>query len=273
MEHALVPAKEVEPDDYSFRVHDSIINLAPLGNIASASIGTASGHNYPGMPKPELVVSTGRGRSSFLCKLSRELYPVINKQYNVASAQAAWSVIKKPSSAKTKASMTSETRMENLIITSVIDDMGEEQSHLYSWSKDKLEELINSDFDPTAGASIAVSTFDGGSRIVQVLKNEVRVYDDGKFYIKFHTSPAAYQQCRGSLMDKIISRSIVHVHRYGRPFSGECQIGSVIGYNGYWECLFTVVILLPYQKSCAIVSIQSIFPVKCLRSCAQALNA
>lgn len=169
---------------YSFRLHDSLVGLAPLADVKLVSAHPISNDDKEGTqqrpPKQELLATTGRGRASALTKLSPGIVPYMSKSYDLANLEGAWSC-------------TTKNAHKNIIITSDVEVFGEEQSHAYTLSAGVVEELPNSDFDSTAGATVAVGTLDNGSRIVQVLKNEIRAYDEGKFVSTFHFSPKTYR--------------------------------------------------------------------------------
>lgn len=156
---------------YSFRIHDSLVSLAPLADVKLVSAHPISqdGKEYPQQhaSKQELLIINGRGKASALTKLSLGVIPYMIKSYELANLQGAWS-------------STTKNADKGIIITSVTEDGEEEQSHAYTLSAGALEVLPDGDFDPTAGATVAVGTLDNGSRIIQVLKNEIRAYDEGK---------------------------------------------------------------------------------------------
>ncbi|MCJ1405837.1 mRNA cleavage and polyadenylation factor subunit [Xylographa trunciseda] len=170
---------DTDIDEYSFRIHDSLVNLAPLGNLkildaqSSLSTGPSSLDEVPN--KLELVVSTGHGTAGKLTKLKMEISPQVKLRFDLGNVQAAWSMAVKNLVAD---SSQSSYDYDSVIVTSVVTDAGEEQSHAYTLRTEPPTELLESDFDSSAGATVALGTLSGGTRIVQVLKNEIRAFDD-----------------------------------------------------------------------------------------------
>ena len=172
---------DIEIDEYSFRIHDSLMNLAPLGNLkvleVQRSIFTDPSSQEDVPNKLELVVSVGHGKAGKLVKLRMGISPQVKYEFDLGNVQATWSVVVNNPAAE---SSFPTDGYDSVIITSVITDVGEEQSHVYTLRTDPPTELLDSDFDSSAGATVALGTLSGGSRIVQVLKNEIRAYDDGE---------------------------------------------------------------------------------------------
>ncbi|MCJ1436137.1 mRNA cleavage and polyadenylation factor subunit [Xylographa pallens] len=170
---------DTEIDEYSFRIHDSLLNLAPLGNLkvleAQSFILTDPSSQEDVPNKLELVASTGHGKAGKLTKLRMGISPQVQRRFDLGNVQATWSVAVK--NLATKSSQPIDD-YDSVIITSVVTDAGEEQSCAYTLRTDPPTELLESDFDSSAGATIALGTLSGGTRIVQVLKNEIRAYDD-----------------------------------------------------------------------------------------------
>ncbi|MCJ1395282.1 mRNA cleavage and polyadenylation factor subunit [Xylographa bjoerkii] len=170
---------DTEIDEYSFRIHDSLVNMAPLGSLivmeAQSSVLTDPSSLEDAPNELELVVSTGHRKAGKLTKLRMGISPPIKHRFDLGNVQAAWSVVVK--------NLTAESSLptddyDGVIVTSIVTDAGEEQSHAYTLLTEPPTELLESDFDSSAGATIALGTLSGGTRIVQVLKNEIRAYED-----------------------------------------------------------------------------------------------
>ena len=172
---------DTEIDEYVFRIHDSLVSLAPLGNLkileAQSSILVDSSSHEDVPNKLELVASMGHGKAGKLTKLMMGISPQVKHRFDLGNVQATWSV-----SVKNPATESSQPKddYDSVIITSVVTDAGEEQSYAYTLRTDPPTELLESDFDSSAGATVALGTLSGGTRIVQMLKNEIRAYDDGE---------------------------------------------------------------------------------------------
>jgi cleavage and polyadenylation specificity factor subunit 1 len=60
-----------------------------------------------------------------------------------------------------------------------VDLDGYEKSDVYALTAAGFESLGGTEFDPAAGITIEAGTMGNGSRIIQILKSEVRCYDGG----------------------------------------------------------------------------------------------
>ena len=184
---------EQNMEEYIFQIHDSLANFAPLSDLTLVNAKTASIGDSPVapdlVPRYELIASTRLGRASTLTKLKPAISPQVSSRHDLANVHGVWSMAAKiPSSNSDDPTMNAgySDEYDSLIITSIVDDNGEGQSHAYAVSGGDFTELSESDFDSSAGATVAVGALDGGKRIVQVLKNEIRTYDDGKCVQSFH---------------------------------------------------------------------------------------
>ncbi len=162
-------------EDYDFRIHDSLMNVGPITDVAFTSPISSS--------SSELMVTSGRGRVGGLTTFHKEIVPCAEQMYSIPHAQDIWTVSVKIQ--KTGSGGSTES-YDSHIIANTADPGGEVKSRAYSIGKDTLEEVGNTDFDPDAGTTIAIGTLNGGARVVQVLQKEVRAYDGGE------SSPVPY---------------------------------------------------------------------------------
>ena len=230
---------------YSFRIHDSLANLAPLADVKLVSVFCAPKDGKEGFqqnaPKQELLVTTGRGTASTLTKLSPGIVPYMSKGYDLANLRSAWSV-------------TMKNTDKSIVITSLVEDSGEEQSRAYTLSAGAVEELPDGDFDPTAGATVAVGTLDNGSRIVQALKNEIRAYDERKSVVTFHFSATIYKHLQRSYRGRRTAPFSMRFSTFWPALIGTITVGRLTSYGK--ETLLGYFILLVCTESCYIASIQ-----------------
>ena len=190
----LVSIAEDEGEEYVFRIHDRLQNIAPLGNVAFIDPDDASadrsGDSSQINLNHQLVVASGWGKACMLSKMSPTTSPQVHKRHVLGNVQGVWSVATKTlPKDRHQDSMNGNGLAENhnIIITSMLDNFGEEQSRVYSVEEGEMEELAAGDFDSDAGATIAVGTLNSGTRIVQVLKAEIRAYENGKSHHEFPT--------------------------------------------------------------------------------------
>jgi hypothetical protein len=170
-----------------------------------------------------LVAATGRGASSALIKLDAKIAPRTGLNFGVANVDRIWAVHSERAILPGEASLVGEdgSNLSNVIISSVNNRRGEGESHIYSFASGALVELEETDFDSSAGATLEVGTFAGGTHVIQVLETEVRVFDGGKslfcyiLYICFpHLRSTGMQKGVG------IGGQKPNVRRFGRTIHG-----------------------------------------------------
>lgn len=171
-------------EDYTFRVHDLMVNYGPMTDVA---IRTSSTTNTKCASKTqsntELLIASGRGRAGGLTMFQRGLTTTQVDQTKIQSAHGVWSVCTKRSQEDGHA-----YGHDKYIIASVTNDTGDEKSAVYtinSYDGD-IVELLETDFDADTGATIDVGTLNGGTKMVQVLQSELRSYDQGESVLVFY---------------------------------------------------------------------------------------
>lgn len=180
----------MQPADFSalggghLRILDRLSNIAPIRDIAlgrpakrrrvseSAEIEVASSSEL------ELLVASGAGRAGGVAVLWREIKPTILKSSEAKGVNGIWSVPAKKTTAVSQGD--DAERFDEFIICSKTNSNGKEESFLYTTSGDDLVEKVGTEFDPSAGGTIEIGSVAGGGHTVQVLENEIRVYDAGK---------------------------------------------------------------------------------------------
>ena len=182
-EQTLSPSDADVEEDYTFRLHDSMANFGPMTDIAirhSSSIATnfASKAQY----NTEFLIASGRGRAGALARFQHGVATVQVVQPKIQNAHDVWSICTKRNQEDGRGD-----GYEKYIISSVTTDTGDEKSAVYSINPHDggIVELLETDFDADAGATIEVGTLNGGTKIVQVLQSELRSYDQGKSVLIF----------------------------------------------------------------------------------------
>ena len=182
-EQTLSPSDADAEEDYTFRLHDSMVNFGPMTDVAirhSSSTGTNPATKA--RLNTELLITTGRGRAGGLTTFQRGITTVQVDQPKIHNAHDVWSICTKRNQEDGRGD-----GYEKYIISSVTTDTGDEKSAVYSISSNDggIVELLETDFDADAGATIDVGTLNGGTKIVQVLQSELRSYDQGKCILMF----------------------------------------------------------------------------------------
>ncbi|KAG9247800.1 CPSF A subunit region-domain-containing protein [Calycina marina] len=178
--------------DYIFRVHDSMVNIAPMSDLALGQPATPldQPENYKGVQSDlQLVVANGKGKASSLAIIHRNIQPKVVGKFDFADARGVWAIkaVKTPAK-KTQlkdkeppASKCQDFNVEhdNLMIVSRMGAGGVEESDVFALTSSGFEVLEGTEFenDADAGLTIEAGTMGKGHRIVQVLQSVVRIYD------------------------------------------------------------------------------------------------
>ncbi|OJD29457.1 cleavage and polyadenylation specificity factor subunit [Diplodia corticola] len=178
-----------DPSNYTFRIHDNLPSLAPIKDVALAghkATDVAGGAVERTTDQLDLVASIGRGKAGALAIMRREIDPVIMRKGEFATARAVWSVHAKKPAPKgmiaagpqdAEAKLAADVDYDQLLIISRSNDEGGEESAIFNIAATGFEETSKGDFEREDAATINVGTIAGGTRIVQVLKAEIRSYD------------------------------------------------------------------------------------------------
>ena len=171
-------------DDYVFRVHDSLTNIAPLRDVrvtkamSTAQVSSEKSSLQAAPDDFDLLATTGRGSNSSLVHLSPEIRLSTVRSLAISNVQRLWSL----HSESQDSTVNGAIDIHNVLVTSTAIHTDPAESHAYRLNDGKFHEFESSDFEVNAGASIEVATMLGGTRIVQVLIGEVRLFDAGEFY-------------------------------------------------------------------------------------------
>ncbi|KAF2085680.1 hypothetical protein K490DRAFT_46246 [Saccharata proteae CBS 121410] len=181
-------AESNAPGNYIFRIHDTLPSLAPTTDVTLGSHSAlAQGHATSELSQDELdlVLSCGRGKAGSLAVVKREINPRVLRKADFSNARAVWSVhAKKPvpkgllpvGNDGPEARLAADADHDQLVIVSRTGSAGEE-SAVYEITERGFEETTMGDFEREDAATIDVGTIAGGTRIVQILKGEIRSYD------------------------------------------------------------------------------------------------
>ncbi|KAI9706218.1 MAG: hypothetical protein M1812_008248 [Candelaria pacifica] len=180
--------------DYTFRIHDTLLNLAPMRNLTFGRprvpvLEKDDPDSLGLVPSVELVSASGCGRGGAVTLMSRELSPRIRKRLEIPKAQGIWTFHVQSSTPKGQAPQTARHSTikgtvsgdglahfdDYVIVSKVLDNGGE--SLIYTLTDSGFEERKDTEFDPAAGATVEVGTLAKDTRVIQVLESEIRSYD------------------------------------------------------------------------------------------------
>ncbi|KAI4193345.1 MAG: hypothetical protein LQ350_008363 [Teloschistes chrysophthalmus] len=171
------PATPDQTDDYRFRAHDYLENFGPIRAVAFGKphMGLVSDNKTATATNDrELLATAGRGRAGALTTFRQAIDPYVLEQHLLPNVTRLFPVSGSKSSA---GQHRDRDNFHNYVLTSTTKTDDDARSAVYSLTSSGLQEVRDTDFDPEAGATLDVGTFNSGSRIVQVLSSELRSYD------------------------------------------------------------------------------------------------
>ncbi|KAI0410169.1 CPSF A subunit region-domain-containing protein [Xylaria palmicola] len=174
-----------------FRVHDSLVSIAPIRGFAVGAISTGSDGeqlNQEGVSSDlSLVCAIGRGVSGSVAIINRAIQPSVIGRFEFPEARGFWTIaVQKPipkslqgdrGTTSLGADYDASVQYDRYMIVSKVDLDGYETSDIYALTGAGFEALTGTEFDPAAGFTIEAGTMGQHRRIIQVLKTAVHCYD------------------------------------------------------------------------------------------------
>ena len=177
-----------EADDYTFRIHDTLKSLAPLVDLVFATNEAADSEDErqdsKSPPETQMMASIGKGHAGAICRLSRRISPAVRAKYDLERVNGVWPLsIQKNWDDNMDEGLNERDieRLNNFLIISKTNPSGEDQAFAFSLTADAEGVDQLTDFDSNTGATIDIGVFAGGTKVIHVVKSEVRTYDNGKF--------------------------------------------------------------------------------------------
>jgi cleavage and polyadenylation specificity factor subunit 1 len=184
-------AKASAPGSYTFRLHDVLPSLAPIRDVVLHTPGNVrpvkSSRTLAG--SGDLVLSTGRGGAGGVTTLNREMIPTHLAQSSLESARGLWAVHAKKQSPTglvtgigqdAEANMASDVDYDQYLVVCRAGSDGTEHTVVYQVNGNDIEESQKGDFEREDASTINVGTLAGGTKIVQVMRSEIKTYNSGK---------------------------------------------------------------------------------------------
>lgn len=177
--------------DFTFRIHDTLLSLAPIRDITCGKPTFVPDSEEVALSKGvtsnlELTCAVGGGRAGALAVLNREIQPKVIGRFEFPEARGFWTMcVEKPipKSLATKAAVGAEYdptgQYDKYMIVAKVDLDGYETSDVYALTAAGFESIKETEFEPAAGFTVEAGVMGKQSRIIQVLKSEVRSYDGG----------------------------------------------------------------------------------------------
>ncbi|KXX80155.1 Protein cft1 [Madurella mycetomatis] len=178
--------------DLNFRIHDRLLSVAPIQAMTYSQPvwlpGSEEERNSTGVHSDlHLVCAVGRDKSASLATINLAVQPRVIGRFDFPEARGFWTVCAKKPVPKSLQSdkggnalskdYDTAGQYDKFMIVGKVDLDGYEKSDVYALTAAGFESLSGTEFDPAAGITIEAGTMGKGSRIVQVVKSEVRCYD------------------------------------------------------------------------------------------------
>ena len=162
--------------EYAFRIHDTIENFGPMKDISMGPSSTDDNN-----PVGELVVATGRGQAGSISIFTRELVPLVSRRFELPNVEDIWTIC--TAQTRDPQVIETDTGYDKFLIANIKQD-GDIVSSVYSLSAAKLDKITGTAFDNgedvEPGESVDIGTLANGTKIVQILSKDVRIFDLGE---------------------------------------------------------------------------------------------
>jgi cleavage and polyadenylation specificity factor subunit 1 len=168
---------------YTFRTHDLLPSIAPINEVV-----LHPGPEVDSLNKGEIVASTGRGAAGAITTLNRELHPIKLAQTELESAKGLWAVHAKKAVPQgvsaafgedTEANMSSDVDYDQYLVVCRAGEDGNEVTTVYEVNGNELTATDKGDFEREEGSTLSVGVLARGTKVVQVMRTEIRTYDSG----------------------------------------------------------------------------------------------
>jgi cleavage and polyadenylation specificity factor subunit 1 len=171
------------PEFYNFRLNDQLSSIGPLRDI---TLGKAFSNTNRKSRAPtetvaaelELVASQGSDRGGGLVVIKREVDPLTTMSLKVDDADGVWSASVK----KRRGASSTDNPSCQYVVISRSTDSEQEVNEVFVVEEQSLKPFKAPEFNPNEDCTVDIGSLAGNTRLVQVLRNEVRSYDIGTFY-------------------------------------------------------------------------------------------
>ncbi|KAF2001233.1 hypothetical protein P154DRAFT_619566 [Amniculicola lignicola CBS 123094] len=186
-----ISAEPSAPGTYAFRIHDVLPSIAPIRDsvvhsaVSEYGLGSST-RTGQSLSIGDILVSTGRGAAGAITVLNREIVPTNLAHSKLASARGLWAVHARKQAPKgvvadfgqdAEENMASDADYDQYLIVCKAGADGSEDTVVYHVNGNELEESSNGDFEREEGSTMDVGVLAGGTKVVQVMRSEVRTYD------------------------------------------------------------------------------------------------
>ncbi|KAF2118574.1 CPSF A subunit region-domain-containing protein [Lophiotrema nucula] len=183
-------AEPTAPGSYTFRIHDVLPSLAPIRDVVlSPTVGdkraASASSSSPSALAGDILASHGRGKAGAVTVLNRELKPTQLAQSVLASAKGLWAVHAKQQAPEgmitdagdTEGNLASDAEYDQYLVVCKARDDENDDTVVYQVNGNELEETSKGDFEREEGTTLDVGVLARGTKVVQIMRSEVRTYD------------------------------------------------------------------------------------------------
>ncbi|KAI3138791.1 hypothetical protein CBS147325_6846 [Penicillium roqueforti] len=166
------------PEFYNFRLNDQLSSIGPLrdltlGKAFSNTNGKSQSPSETVAAELDLVASQGSDRGGGLVVIKREIDPLTIMSLKADDADGVWSA----SVTKKRGAPSTDNPSCQYVIISRPTDLEQEVNELFVVEEQTLKPFKAPEFNPNEDCTVDIGSLAGGTRLVQVLQNEVRSYD------------------------------------------------------------------------------------------------
>lgn len=177
------------PEYYQFQVNDRLSSIGPLRDVTlGKALPITKDHSQStteGVSSElELVASQGSGGAGGLAILKREIDPSTTMSTRIEGAHGVWSAtVTQGKGGISNADNSTENASRHYVVVSRPTDTDKEISEVLEVEGHELKPFKASEFNPNEDCTIDIGSLANGTRLVQVLRNEVRSYDKGVYFL------------------------------------------------------------------------------------------
>ena len=245
--------------EYIFKPQSSLENPGTLRQVAFGK-GTSKTNAQSGLVTALLHGAANRSQLSLLSKQARLQLVAPALQ---TSAQRLW-ILSNGDASSSKSKSTSGSHQYCLLSSPSTDDVTSGETLLYEKQEDRFVAKADTEFEGAAGISIEVGVMGNGSRVVQVLADEVRIYDQGEstallcsFLDRLCSLPCAFiplsRLSRSWAGGLYAGKEVLHrCWGSGRSRDISCKLRSIIGYQSNQERSYCQPLLPTCSTSCSL---------------------
>lgn len=176
------------PEFYRFRLNDRLLSVGPLRDITLGKAGSAiEGQRDSDLESNsvelDLVACHGSHRAGGLVVMKREIDPLTKMSLEMGPVDAVWTarVICENGNIPNPGDPSEETSVRHFVIVSKPTEADTEISDVLEIQGQELKPVKAPEFNPNEEFTIDIGLLARNTRLVQVLRNEVRSYDMGEF--------------------------------------------------------------------------------------------